>query len=106
MKRLAIIGFSATTFFLCSALLSETASATGKAGADGTATSYDDNKAVLLVVDCEKNSAGEWEYSNCVHELREKTVDILCKKKGKGTFKWSFQVGSEKSTLSQATTCK
>jgi hypothetical protein len=93
---------SVTTIVLCSGL----AFAGGKAGTDGTATSYDDSKGVLLVVDCEKNAAGEWEYSNCVHELREKTVDILCKKKGKGTFKWSFQVGAEKSTLTQATTCK
>jgi len=79
---------------------------TGKAGSDGTATSYDDSKGVLLVVDCDKNQAGEWEYSNCVRELREKTVEILSKKKGNGTFKWSSQVGSEKSTLTQSTTCK
>jgi ABC-type glycerol-3-phosphate transport system substrate-binding protein len=47
---------SVTTFVLCSGL----AFAGGKAGTDGTATSYDDSKGVLLVVDCEKNAAGEW----------------------------------------------
>ncbi|MGZ3476381.1 MAG: hypothetical protein ACXWUG_20985, partial [Polyangiales bacterium] len=80
MSRVAIL--SATALVLSAGV----AFATGKAGTDGTATSYDENKGVLLVVDCDKNAAGEWEYSNCVRELREKTVDTLCKKKGKGTF--------------------
>lgn len=74
-----------------------------KAGTDGTVTSYDSNKAVLAVEVCDKKD-GEWDYSPCLKVLRERTVGLLCKK-GAGTYKWSFQVGSEKSTLSQSTTC-
>ncbi len=74
-----------------------------KPGTDGTVTSYDQNKAVLAVEACDKKDA-DWDYGPCLKVLRERTVALLCKK-GAGTYKWSFQVGSEKSTLSQSTTC-
>lgn len=81
--------------------------ADGKAapGTDGTSTAYDADGKVLLVEPCDKGDDGEWDYPTCVRELREKAVAQLCKK-GPGSFKWSFQVGSEKSKLSQSTTCK
>lgn len=74
-----------------------------KPGTDGTVTSYDKNKAVLAVEACDKKG-DEWDYGPCLKVLRERTVQLLCKK-GPGTYNWSFQVGSEKSTLSQSTTC-
>jgi hypothetical protein len=88
-------------------LATGTVLADGKAvaGTDGTATSYDEGGKVLLVEPCDKGEDGAWDYAFCVRELREKTVALLCKK-GPGAFKWSFQVGSEKSKLSQSTTCK
>lgn len=100
MVRHAIIG----AIVLCAG--ASLAADKAAAGTDGTATAYDQDKKVLLVEPCTKLESGEWDYTGCVHDLREKVVDLLCNKKGKGTYKWSFQVGSEKSTLSQNTTCK
>jgi hypothetical protein len=82
-----------------------TAIAADKAGSDGTATSWESGQKVILVVPCDKGEGGEWDYSTCVRVLREKTVSTLCKR-GPGTYKWSFQVGAEKSKLDQSTTCK
>lgn len=73
------------------------------AGSDGTATAWESGK-VILVVPCDKTDEG-WDYPTCVRALREKVPTILCKR-GPGTYKWSFQVGSEKSKLDQATNCK
>ena len=74
-----------------------------KAGTDGTVTGYDENKKVLAVEACDKKD-DEWDYGPCLKVLRQRMVTILCKK-GPGSYKWSFQVGSEKSTLSQSTSC-
>ncbi len=74
-------------------------------GSDGTATAYDAEGKVLLVEACDQREDGDWDYPTCVRELREKAVAQLCKK-GPGSFKWSFQVGSEASKLTQSTTCK
>ncbi len=74
-------------------------------GTDGTATAWESGQKVLLVEKCDKGADGNFDYSGCVHVLRERVVGILCKR-GPGTYKWSFQVGAEKSKLDQATTCK
>lgn len=79
--------------------------AADKPGTDGTATGWEAGQKVILVVPCDKGEGGEWDYSTCVRVLREKVVGILCKR-GPGNYKWSFQVGSEKSKLDQSTTCK
>lgn len=87
------------------ALFASTALAADKAGTDGTATAWEPGNKVLLVVPCDKGEGNEWDYSTCVRVLREKVPTILCKR-GPGTYKWSFQVGAEKSKLDQSTTCK
>ncbi len=74
------------------------------AGTDGTSTSWEDGD-VLLVEVCDKDENGEWDYPTCVRALRQKTATKLCQR-GEGSYKWSFQVGSEKSKLDQTTTCK
>ena len=74
------------------------------AGTDGTATAWESGK-VLLVEMCDKTDEGAWDYPSCVRTLREKTPALLCKR-GPGSYKWAFQVGSEKSKLDQVTNCK
>lgn len=85
--------------------IASTAIAADKAGTDGTATSWEAGKKVILVVGCDKGEDGGWDYPTCVRVLRERTVSALCKR-GPGNYKWSFQVGAEKSKLDQSTTCK
>lgn len=74
------------------------------AGTDGTATAWESGK-VLLVETCDKGEDGAWDYPTCVRTLREKVPGMLCKR-GPGSYKWAFQVGSEKSKLDQTTNCK
>ncbi len=100
------IGLSATGLLLASALVGPPALAGTKpvAGTDGTTTAYDGDGKVLLVEACAQAEGGEWDYSSCLRQLRENVVRALCKKPG--AHKWSFQIGAEKSKLSQQTTCK
>lgn len=86
-------------------LAAGSAVAADKPGTDGTATAWESGQKVLLVVPCDKGPDGAFDYSNCVHTLRERVPTILCKR-GSGTYKWSFQVGAEKSKLDQSTSCK
>ena len=86
-------------------LFAGVAVAADKPGTDGTATAWEPGQKVLLVVPCDKGANGDWDYQTCVRVLREKVPTILCKR-GAGTYKWSFQVGAEKSKLDQSTTCK
>jgi hypothetical protein len=58
-----------------------------------------------LVEPCDKDENGAWDYPTCLRVLRQTTAHALCQR-GVGTYKWSFQVGSEKSKLDQTTTCK
>ena len=74
------------------------------AGTDGTATAWEAGK-VLLVEPCEKGDDGAWDYVTCVRALRGKVPTVLCKR-GAGVYRWSFQVGAEKSKLDQVTNCK
>ena len=92
---------------MSSAALSLYGLASGKVtpGTDGTATAYDGDGNVLLVEPCDQRGDGDWDYPTCVRELREKAVARLCKQ-GPGSFKWSFQVGSDPSKLVQSTICK
>ena len=76
-----------------------------KPGTDGTATAWESGQKVIAVEKCDKAEDGAYDYSSCVRVLRERVVSILCKR-GPGTYKWSFQVGAEKSKLDQSTTCK
>jgi hypothetical protein len=92
--------FIAATLFIAG-----TAFATEKPGTDGTATAWESGAKVLLVEKCDKGASGDWDYSACVRVLRERVPGILCKR-GAGVYKWSFQVGAEKSKLDQSTTCK
>lgn len=75
------------------------------AGTDGTATSWQSGEVLLVEVCDKREEGGAWDYSTCVRTLRQKTATLLCKR-GDGTYRWSFQVGSEKSKLDQVTTCK
>lgn len=93
------LGFVPLVFIAGSAIAAD------KPGTDGTATSWESGPKVILVVPCDKGEGGDWDYTGCVRELRERTVSALCKR-GPGTYKWSFQVGAEKSKLDQSTTCK
>ncbi len=93
------IWIAATLFISGGALAGE------KAGTDGTATAWEAGQKVLLVEKCDKGEGGDWDYSGCVRVLRERVVGMLCKR-GPGVYKWSFQVGAEKSKLDQSTTCK
>jgi hypothetical protein len=76
-----------------------------KPGTDGTVTSWDDAKKVVAVETCSKKPEGDWDYVGCMRILKDKTVAALCKR-GKGSYTWKLQIGSEKSLLTQATSCK
>ena len=94
-----------TIVIVATLLISGSAFAGEKPGTDGTATAWEAGSKVLLVEKCDKAEGGEWDYSGCVRVLRERVVALLCKR-GAGNYKWSFQVGAEKSKLDQSTTCK
>ena len=94
--------FAAT---LLLATVATVAFAGGKAGTKGTATSYEaDQKTVIRVETCSPQG-DSWDYVPCVRDLREKTVNTLCKR-GAGSYKWGFRVGDEKPLLMQSTNCK
>jgi len=86
-------------------LITGAAFAAEKPGTDGTATAWESGQKVIAVEKCDQGADGAYDYSTCVKALRERVVALLCKR-GPGTYKWSFQVGAEKSKLDQATTCK
>ena len=76
------------------------------AGSKGTVTAWENSgKKVITVESCGAGENGDFDYVSCSKVLRERVVDIVCKR-GPGTYKWDFQVGDEKPFLTQTTTCK
>jgi hypothetical protein len=91
--------------FAATLLFATVASGGGKAATKGTVSSYEaDQKTVILVETCAPQG-DSWDYVPCLRDLREKTVNALCKR-GSGSYKWGFMVGDEKPLLMQSTNCK
>jgi hypothetical protein len=95
----------APMFMAATLLIAGSAIAADKPGTDGTTTAWESGGKVLAVEKCDKAEDGSYDYSTCLKALRERVVALLCKR-GPGSYKWSFQVGAEKSKLDQSTTCK
>lgn len=75
------------------------------AGTKGTVTAWEGGTKVIDVEACTPTDDGGWDYVSCSHTLREKVVEILCKR-GAGKYSWGYQVGDEKPFLTQVTSCK
>lgn len=103
-RQAALVLFGAITLIAVPGLADSKADAK-YAGHKGYVSAYDsDGATVLDVQSCDiKNKAHD--YPECGEHLRARVKEDLCKARGKGKYKWYYQVADGKK-LEHNTRCK
>lgn len=73
----------------------------GRAGRRGTVTAYElDGRTVIAHRICVASGRNSWRYADCGSRLRDRVKSRLCARLGKGTHRFSYQIGDARPTRS------
>ncbi len=90
--------------FLVTSFVAPMAVAGGTPGSKGTVTAYEADKQTVIRADACAATKLSYDYAGCGKRLREDVKELLCKR-GKGYYKWWYQVSDSK-LMAQTTSCK
>jgi hypothetical protein len=94
-RSAALVLFAATTLIALPGFADSKASSE-YAGKKGYVAAYDaDGTTVLDVQSCDMKKSAH-DYTECGKHLRDRVKEDLCKARGKGKYKWFYQVSDGK----------